>query len=322
MPSGSHCVVERVAGDDLQTAWIALADHLQRRQAALVPLDGDDAPSRPARSARVSPPGPGPTSTTVTPSSGPAGPGDAAREVEVEQKVLAEATSGPSDRAALIISRTGGRSSMAPSARRPNVREPEARDKARRVRATLSSEVESRAVVGRSADEGQAESDVDASSKASALPEQAPGRDTCRSPRHKLRRALPWNIVSAAAGPPPRCRRPELRHRRPMITPVLATEGAALARVRVQPRAMRAAALQPEALAHRSRHDRSAWKRSKLRVKMPGTRRAAHEWSPAQRPEARTKHHHGPSLDAPEALGKLGKVLRVTGMIEPRRVKD
>ena len=71
----------------------------ERRDGALVALDGDDAlGARRASSARVSPPGPGPTSITVTPASGAGGARDAAGEVEVEQEILAERFLGATGR--------------------------------------------------------------------------------------------------------------------------------------------------------------------------------------------------------------------------------
>ena len=65
--------LERIGRDDLEPARIERRDVGKRRQAALVLLDGDDAAGAfDAASARVRPPGPGPISTMVTPSSGPA----------------------------------------------------------------------------------------------------------------------------------------------------------------------------------------------------------------------------------------------------------
>ena len=82
---------QRIAGNDLKPARIARGDLLQRGNRALVALDGDDAPARRAPAARASGrPGPGPTSTTVAPSSGSAGARDARGQIEIEQEILAE----------------------------------------------------------------------------------------------------------------------------------------------------------------------------------------------------------------------------------------
>ena len=62
----------------------------ERGDGPVVALDGDDARAPSANSARVSPPGPGPISSTVAPASGSGGARDARGEIEIEQKILAE----------------------------------------------------------------------------------------------------------------------------------------------------------------------------------------------------------------------------------------
>src|SRR5690606_32870727 len=122
-----------------------------------------------ASSARVRPPGPGPTSITCTPSRGPVARAMRPVRLRSSRKFWPRALRAlrPCWR---MTSRSGGRPSMlvmrAPSWPCPlrighAPGEPERRDEARGRGGALAGDVERRAMVGRGAHEGQAQGDVD-----------------------------------------------------------------------------------------------------------------------------------------------------------------
>ncbi len=164
--------LQRVAGDDLEPARIARGDLLQRGDRALVALDGDHARARPrASSARVSPPGPGPTSITVDAVERPGGARDAAGEIEIEQEILAERFLGgqavPADHLAqrrqVVDLRHATCAGASAGAGRPPAAPPaSARRSGSTDRPAGAGDVEGGAVIGRGAHERQAERDVDA----------------------------------------------------------------------------------------------------------------------------------------------------------------
>ena len=164
--------LQRIAGNDLQAAGIVLGDLGKGRQAALVPLDRNHFSAPLASRARVRPPGPGPTSMTVTPSRLPA-----ARAI-LPVRLRSSRKFWPSDFLAAspwrwMTSRSGGRPSRRHAAASSAAGQPRRKlqrgDQAVGARHAFAGDVERRAVVRRGADEGQAERDVDASSKPSAL---------------------------------------------------------------------------------------------------------------------------------------------------------
>ena len=157
----------RVGRDDLEPAGIVRGDLLQRADARARRARSRSrvcAPS--ASSARVSPPGPGPISTTVAPSSGPAARAMRAVRLRSSRKFW------PSDLRAdrpwrRMTSRSGGRSSIALMQSACRLRPPCAR---RAASAAIrldglaragAGDVEGGAVIRRGADERQAERDVD-----------------------------------------------------------------------------------------------------------------------------------------------------------------
>ena len=195
--------LQRIAGDDLQPTRIVRADLRKRRQAAFVTFDGDDSVAPSASSARVRPPGPGPTSMVVTPARPPA-----VRAI-LPVRLRSRRKFWPSAFLAAMpwrwmTSRSGG--SPSPSCRdQPDSGQPPGKlqrsDQAVGPRSTRAGNVEGRSVVGRRADERQAERDVHGLVESQRL---------CRYQRlivvHADRRVvgrarLRWNIVSAASGP-------------------------------------------------------------------------------------------------------------------------
>ena len=82
-------VVRPSAGPDSARRWLSSAGRQRSSRSTAMTRS---APSR--SSARVRPPGPGPTSTTVRPAQRTGRPGDAPRQVEIEDEVLAEALLG------------------------------------------------------------------------------------------------------------------------------------------------------------------------------------------------------------------------------------
>ena len=175
---------QRVAGDDLQPARPMRGDFRERARGSARRARPRSPSSRPAASsARVRPPGPGPISTTATPSSGPAA--RAMRPVRLRSKrkfwpsdfFAVEPVRGDdlAQRRQAVRGEAHGASAR---------REPQRRDQARRVGEPLAGDVEGRAVIGRGAHERQAERDVDAAVEGERL-----GRD----------QPLSWYMVSATS---------------------------------------------------------------------------------------------------------------------------
>ena len=142
---------------------------------ALVALDRDHpARRRPASSARVSPPGPGPDLDHGHAVERTGGARDAAGEIEIEQEILAERLLGGeavaadhlAQRRQIVVAAIMRAPRPAPDAcacvggREPR-RELQRRDEARRIGLAGAGDVEGGAVIGRGAHERQAERDVD-----------------------------------------------------------------------------------------------------------------------------------------------------------------
>ena len=110
-----------------------------------------------ASSARVSPPGPGPISSTVTPASAPAARRDAGCEIEIEQKVLSERFFGDETVAANDVAqrrqavaglRSRCRKRRGLSAKAKPRRQPQRGDQARRIGFACAGDVEGGAMIG------------------------------------------------------------------------------------------------------------------------------------------------------------------------------
>ncbi len=124
-------------------------------------------------SARVRPPGPGPISMTVPSFERRRGARDAARQVEVEQEVLAEALLRiEAVRRDGLAQRRQGRDAVhaqCPAPARHVVGHVDGREQAGGIGAAGSGDIERRAVIGRGAHERQAERDVDAAGEVDGL---------------------------------------------------------------------------------------------------------------------------------------------------------
>ena len=150
--------------DDVQPAGIALGDLAKRGKAALVALDGDDLPRTRGEQRAGQPAGPRADLDDGDAVEVAGGPGDARREVEVEEEILAEAFDGRELMAGddvakrrQVVDRAHASAFVGDQFRR----EAERRGEARRVGLAGAGEVERGTMVGRGADEGEAERDVD-----------------------------------------------------------------------------------------------------------------------------------------------------------------
>ena len=113
-------------------------------------------------SARVSPPGPGPTSITGLPRNIACGARDAARDVQIEQEVLAEPFVRPELVRFEFFAQRGQVVGVHARARRCAISHAMRQRGAEAVgaRFAFAGDVEAGAVIGRGADDGQAERDV------------------------------------------------------------------------------------------------------------------------------------------------------------------
>ena len=81
---------QRVGGDDVEAARVALGDLRERGDGALVALDGDDAPGAVGEQRAREPAGAGTDLDHGHAVERAGGAGDAGGEIEIEQEVLAE----------------------------------------------------------------------------------------------------------------------------------------------------------------------------------------------------------------------------------------
>ena len=251
-----------------------------------------------ASSARVSPPGPGPISTTVTPSSAP--PARAMRAV----RLRSSRKFWPSDFLAArpcrrMTSRSGGRSSICGiylaaakvGARRrpaaPPAAAPPAGSTDRRARA---GDVEGGAVVGRGAHEGQPERHVDR-----AVESQRLDRDQRLVVIHAERgvvagaRAPRWNSVSAGSGP--RASMPSALScatAGATIAQILLAHGAVFAGMRIEAGDREARPRDAETRGEIARHDAPGLDDQVGGEHARTPRAAADGWSPAPPPDLPT----------------------------------
>ena len=162
--------VERVAGDDLEPAGIALGDLGERGDGAVVALDRDHAPRAGGEERAGQPAGAGSDLDHVDARERAGGARDAGGEIEIEQEILAERFLGgeavPADHLAqrrqvvdrAHARRATGRGSEWAARRAAKLQRG---DQACRIGASGAGDVEGGAVIGRGAHERQPERDID-----------------------------------------------------------------------------------------------------------------------------------------------------------------